>query len=354
MTGSGEASTAGTSSPLDDVRLIAWMTANIDGYEGPLTISRFAGGQSNPTYRLSTPGRDYVLRRKPSGLLAPGAHAVDREARVMRALGQQGFPVPHIHALCTDEAVIGGWFYVMDYIEGRVFWDARFESVPEAERPAYFDAMNDTIARLHRFDPAALGLCDFGKAGNYFQRQISRWSRQYAADADVAGRDDAMDALIEWLPGHMPTSDETRLIHGDYRADNMVFHPTEPRVLAVLDWELSTLGHPLADFVNHAMMYHLPPTILSGLEGSDLHALNLPGEDAYVAQYCARTGRTAIDDMDWLLAFSLFRLAAIYHGIRARALRGNASSAHALDLAAAYPMLAARALAHARSGASPP
>jgi len=345
---------ASASSPLDEARLAKWMAANIDGYEGPQTISRFAGGQSNPTYRLSTPARDYVLRRKPSGVLAPGAHAVDREARVMRALGQQGFPVPHIHALCTDEAIIGGWFYVMDFVEGRIFWDARFESVAAAERPAYFDAMNGTLARLHSFDPAELGLSDFGKPGNYFQRQISRWSRQYEADADIAGRDDAMGALIQWLPAHMPATDETCLIHGDYRADNMVFHPIEPRVVAVLDWELSTLGHPLADFVNHAMMYHLPPTILSGLEGTDLVALNLPSEDEYVAQYCARTGRTDIAEMAWLLAFALFRLAAIYHGIRARALRGNAASAHALELAAAYPMLAARALSHARTSANPP
>ena len=355
MTGSGDepAMSASTSS-LDEASLAAWMAANIDGYEGPLTVNRFAGGQSNPTYRLSTPKRDYVLRRKPSGVLAPGAHAFEREARVMRALGEPGFPGPHIHARCTVEAVIGGWFYVMDFVEGRIFWDARFENVAAGERPAYFAAMNATLARLHSFDPAELGLSDFGKAGNYFQRQISRWSRQYEADADLAGRDDAMDALIRWLSEYMPAADKTRLIHGDYRADNMVFHPTEPRVIAVLDWELSTLGHPLADFVNHAMMYHLPPTILSGLEGTDLLALNLPSEDAYVAQYCARTGRTEIANMEWLLAFALFRLAAIYHGIKARALRGNASSAHALELAAAYPMLAARALALARSSANPP
>lgn len=356
MTGEASASdrAANASSSLDEASLVAWMAANIDGYEGPLTVSRFAGGQSNPTYRLSTPGHDYVLRRKPSGVLAPGAHAVDREARVMRALGEQQFPVPHIHALCTDDSIIGGWFYIMDFVEGRVFWDARFESVAAVDRPAYFDAMNATLARLHSFDPAKLGLSDFGKAGNYFQRQIRRWSRQYEADAEVAGRDDAMDALIQWLPSHMPVTDETRLIHGDYRADNMVFHPTEPRVVAVLDWELSTLGHPLADFVNHAMVYHLPPTILSGLEGADLLALNLPHEDRYIAQYCAHTGRTGIAERECLLAFSLFRLAAIYHGIRARALRGNASSSHALELAAAYPMLAARALAHARSSSNPP
>ncbi|WP_240198227.1 phosphotransferase family protein [Novosphingobium sp. P6W] len=332
---------------MDEAKLSAWMSACVEGFRGPLAVNRLAGGQSNPTYRLTTPACDYVLRRKPLGDLASGAHAVDREARVMRALAEHGYPVPRIHALCTDESVIGSWFYVMDFVEGRVFWNSRFENVAADERPLYFDAMNSTLALLHSFDPAALGLSDFGKQGNYFQRQIGRWSRQYEADAPIAGRDAAMDHLLKWLPANIPLTDEVRLIHGDYRADNMVFHPTEPRVIAVLDWELSTLGNPLSDFVNHAMMYHLPGSILSGLEGTDLEALNLPSEAAYIGQYCKRTGRTQITGVNFLLAFALFRLAAIYHGIRARALRGNASSARALELAAAYPMLATRALAHA-------
>jgi aminoglycoside phosphotransferase (APT) family kinase protein len=279
------------------------------------------------------------MRRKPPGVTVPGAHAVDREARVISALGKAGFPVPRVYGLCTDEAVIGSWFYVMECVEGRVFWDSRFESVPAEERPAYFDAMNATMAQLHNFDPATLGLDDFGKKGNYFERQIARWSRQYTSD-EAAGRDANMDRLIEWLPANIPAGDESRIVHGDYRADNMVFHPTEPRVAAVLDWELSTLGHPLADFVNHIMMYRLPPEILSGLRGVDIAALNLMPEEDYIAAYCRRTGRDGIENIAFYRAFALFRLAAIYHGIKARALRGTAASAHAKELAAQYPLIA--------------
>jgi aminoglycoside phosphotransferase (APT) family kinase protein len=324
----------------DEAALTRWMQSHVEEFRGPLAVSQFKGGQSNPTYRLATPGRAYVLRRKPSGPVAPGAHAVDREARVMAALGREGFPVPRVYGLCTDEAVIGGWFYVMEFMDGRVFWNARFETVAPETRPAYFDAMNQTLARLHGFDPVQLGLRDFGKRGDYFERQLSRWSRQYRAD-EIAGRDEAMDRLIDWLPGRLPKSEESRLIHGDFRADNMVFHPSEPRVIAVLDWELSTLGHPLADFANHLMMYRLPPEVLSGLKGVDLKAESLPTEDEYVANYCARTERTSIDDLEVLIAFSLFRLAAIYHGIRARALRGNASSAHAESFSEQYRLLSA-------------
>ncbi|HEY4547080.1 MAG TPA: phosphotransferase [Pedomonas sp.] len=323
----------------DEAALADWMRANVDGFEGPLVVRQFKGGQSNPTYHVSTPGREYVLRRRPPGKIAAGAHAVDREARVMSALGADGFPVPHIFGLCMDETVIGTAFYVMEFVRGRVFWSAQFEPVPAQDRPLYFGEMNRLIADLHQRSPQQLGLEDFGKKGNYFARQIARWSRQYLTD-ESAGRDENMDRLIEWLPRHIPQDDETCVIHGDFRADNMVFHPTEPRVLAVLDWELSTLGHPLGDFVNHLMMYRLPPTILSGLKGVDLVSLNLPTEDAYLAAYCARTGRERIDNLDFLFAFTLFRLAAIYHGIRARALRGNASSAHALELASTYAQIA--------------
>ena len=323
----------------DEGALRAWLKEHVPEAEGSLTVRQFKGGQSNPTFRLDVPGRSFVMRRKPPGVTVPGAHAVDREARVIAALGKEGFPVPRIYGLCTDDAVIGSWFYVMECVEGRVFWNSRFETVAAEERVAYFDAMNATLAQLHNFDPVALGLDDFGKKGNYFERQIARWSRQYLND-EAAGRDVNMDRLIEWLPENIPAGDESRIVHGDYRADNMVFHPTEPRVAAVLDWELSTLGHPLADFVNHLMMYRLPPTILSGLRGADFAALKLMPEEEYIAAYCRRTGRDGIGHIGFYRAFALFRLAAIYHGIKARALRGTAASAHAEELAAQYPLLA--------------
>lgn len=326
----------------DEGALATWMRENVPEAEGPLDIRQFKGGQSNPTFRIDSAGRSFVMRRKPPGVTVPGAHAVDREARVIGALGKAGFPVPHVYALCTDDAVIGSWFYVMECVEGRVFWNSRFEDVAREDRPAYFDAMNQTIAALHSFDPAALGLDDFGKKGNYFERQVARWSRQYLSD-EIAGRDANMDRLIEWLPAHIPPGDESRIVHGDYRSDNMVFHATEPRVAAVLDWELSTLGHPLADFTNHLLMYRLPPAILSGLGGVDLAALNLVPEQDYIDAYCRRTGREGIDNIAFYRAFSLFRLAAIYHGIMARALRGTAASAHARELASHYPLLAGMA-----------
>ncbi|RME64885.1 MAG: phosphotransferase family protein, partial [Alphaproteobacteria bacterium] len=253
----------------DEKRLAEWMAAHVAGFEGPLEVAQFKGGQSNPTYKLSTPGKTYVLRRKPPGKLLKGAHAVEREARVLQALETVGFPVAHVHGLCTDDAVIGTWFYVMDYVAGRVVWDVTFPDVARAERPRYFDAMNETIAWLHRIDYQAVGLGDYGKPGNYFARQIGRWSKQYLEDRQ-AGRDPHMDRLIEWLPAHIPPGDETSIVHGDFRVDNMIFHPREPKVLAVLDWELSTLGHPLADFTYHLMMYRMPPLISAGLVGADL------------------------------------------------------------------------------------
>jgi aminoglycoside phosphotransferase (APT) family kinase protein len=323
----------------DEAALARWMRTHVDGFTGPLAVLQFEGGQSSPTYQLITPGARYVLRRKPPGPILKGAHAVDREARVIAALGPTGFPVPKVHGLCMDDGVIGTAFYVMDMVEGRIFRDATFPQVAREERPAYFDAMNEAIARLHRIDPVAIGLGDYGRPGNYYARQVARLSQQYLADTE-AGRLDDMDRLVEWLPANLPPDEEPRIVHGDFRAANMIFHPTEPRVLAVLDWELSTLGAPLADFGFHAMMYRMLPEILPGLARADLAALNIPSERDYVAAYCRRTGRAGIPRFEFYLAFSLFRYAALLHGIKARALRGTASSAHAHEMARHLPAAA--------------
>lgn len=332
----------------DVSRLRRFMEQEVAGFAGPLAVEQFKGGQSNPTYKLTTPGRSYVLRRKPPGKLLPGAHAVDREYRVIEALGRQGFPVAQAVALCLDEEVIGTAFYIMEMVEGRIFWDPTFPEIAREQRPAYFDAMNATIAALHGIDPEAAGLGDYGKPGNYFARQIGRWSKQYLGDEE-AGRVGSMDQLVEWLPQNIPADDgEARIIHGDYRCDNMIFDPAEPRVLAVLDWELSTLGHPLADFSYHLMMYRMPAGLSSGLAGLDLQALNIPSEEDYVAAYCARTGRSGIPDLDFYMAFNMFRLAAIIHGIKGRIVRGTAASAHADKMAESLEPLADLAWSQAR------
>jgi aminoglycoside phosphotransferase (APT) family kinase protein len=323
----------------DETRLAEWMRANVEGYAGPLTVRQFKGGQSNPTYQLLTPAASYVLRRKPPGRLLKGAHAVEREVQVLTALHSVEFPVPRVHALCTDDAVIGTWFYVMDHVAGRIFWDLTLADVDRAERPAYFDAMSATLAQLHSLDHVAIGLAEYGRPGNYLERQIARWSKQYLSDVE-AGRDSYMELLIEWLPAHLPPGDETRLVHGDFRLDNIIFHPSEPRVLAVLDWELSTLGHPLVDFAYHLMMYRMPPLVVPGLKGTDLAAFNIPTEAEYLAGYCRRAGRADIPHLDFYLAFNLFRFAAIAHGIRGRIARGTASSAHATRVADTVPLLA--------------
>ena len=291
---------------IDRDNLQAWLRSHVEGYIGPLVIEQFKGGQSNPTYKLRTPSMDYVLRRKPPGQLLPGAHAIDREFRVISALSRAGFPVARPVALCNDTQVIGTAFYVMQMVEGRIFWDTTLPGLTVTERPAYFDLMNATIAQLHSIDPAAIGLADYGKPGNYFARQIARWSRQYRED-DAAGRNPDMDRLSEWLPANIPAGDASSIVHGDFRADNLIFHPVEPKVLAVLDWELSTLGHPLADFTYHLMMYRLPASIIGGLKGQDLAALGIPSESAYVAAYCRRTNRTGIRDLNFYLAFNMFR-----------------------------------------------
>jgi aminoglycoside phosphotransferase (APT) family kinase protein len=324
----------------DERRLAEWMTAHVDGYQGPLTVSQFNGGQSNPTYMLTTPKRSYVLRRKPSGELLKGAHAVDREARVLSALRLRNFPVPAVHGLCTEDSVIGTWFYVMDMVEGRVFWDAKLPQVSREDRPRYFDAMNAALAQLHSVDYEAVGLSDYGRPGSYCRRQIARWSKQYIDDVD-AGRNPDLDRLIEWLPENIPDDgDEASLVHGDFRCDNIIFHSTEPRIVAVLDWELSTLGSPLSDFAYHAMMYRMPPHIVAGLVGTDLLACNIPSERDYVAAYCRRTNRDSIPAYDFYMAFNFFRMAAIFHGIKGRVIRGTASSAEARERVKVFPELA--------------
>lgn len=324
---------------LDLDRLAAWMSTNIEGFEGALEAIRFKDGQSNPTYKLRTPGRTYVLRRKPPGKIFAGAHAIEREYEVCKALHSAGFPVAHPLALCTDESIAGTNFYVMEMVEGRIFWDGRFPEVSTDDRPRYFDAMNDTIAALHRIDFRRIGLGDYGKTGNYFTRQLTRWAGQYREDRS-AGSNPHMDALIEWLSDNIPNEDESAIVHGDFRCDNMIFDPVEPRVIAVLDWELSTLGHPLADFTYHLMMYRMPAGLTVGLKDIDLAAFNIPGEHEYVASYCRRTGREGIANLDFHMTFNMFRVAAILHGIKGRMLRGNASSGHAAQMAANFEPMA--------------
>lgn len=318
----------------DLTQLDGYLAQHMPEYTGPLQVRQFKGGQSNPTYLLTTPRRRYVLRRKPPGALLASAHAVDREYRVLTALGRASdVPVPRTRLLCTDATVIGTWFYVMDFVPGRIFWDAALPEILPHHRARYFEAMVDALAAVHRVDLAAAGLLDFGKPAQYISRQIARWSRQYLED-EAAGRVDAMDRLIEWLPQHLPADEPGTLVHGDFRIDNLMFDPVEPVVLAILDWELSTLGHPLADFAYTVMMYRMPPMGVTGLLGRDLGALQLPSESQYVDMYCRRTGRSGIPDLDFYVAFNFFRLAGILHGIRGRVQRGTAASAQARQHAA--------------------
>jgi aminoglycoside phosphotransferase (APT) family kinase protein len=324
----------------DTARLASWLEANVEPLAGPLEVAQFKGGQSNPTYLLSAGEQRYVLRRKPPGKLLQSAHAVDREYRVIRALSGTEVPVARARALCEDDAVIGTAFYVMEYVTGRVFWDPALPGLEVAERSRVHDALNRVIAALHSVDPVAAGLADFGKTGEYIARQVARWSRQY--QASETEKIEAMDNLIGWLPGNIPAGDETRIVHGDYRIDNVIFDPIEPRIRAVIDWELSTLGHPLADFAYHCMVWRIPPGIFRGLAGLDFATLGVPGEREYVATYCRRTGRDGIAERDWeyYMAYNLFRIAAIAQGVMARALQGNASSAEALQTGRAARPLA--------------
>jgi aminoglycoside phosphotransferase (APT) family kinase protein len=334
----------------DDARLAQYLATQVPGFAGPLKVQQFKGGQSNPTYLLETPARKYVLRRKPPGKLLPSAHAVDREYRVMRALHAQGFPVPEPILLCTDESVTGTAFYVMGYAEGRVFWEPHMPDSRPAERAAVYAAMNATLAQLHTYDPGAIGLADFGRGENYVARQIDRWSKQYRASETERIED--MERLMEWLPRHVPPAGPTRVVHGDYRLDNMILAPDAPRVLAVIDWELSTLGDPLADFTYHLMQWHMPQSDAGAgtatLVGRDLAALGLPSLDDYVAAYASRTGLDPRPHLPTYLAYNFFRLAAILQGIVGRVRDGTATSENAPAKALLVAPLAAQAWSFAR------
>lgn len=313
---------------LDAARLERYLSTHVAGFASPLTIRQFKGGQSNPTYLLETPTRRYVLRRKPPGKLLPSAHAVDREYRVIRALHAQGFPVAEPLAFCSDESVAGTPFYVMDYVDGRVFWEPQMPGSNLAERAAVYDSMNATIARLHALEPAKIDLGDFGRGENYVARQVERWSKQYRASETE--KIDAMERLIDWLPKHIPHGGPVRLVHGDYRLDNLIVARDAPKVLAVLDWELSTLGDPLADFSYHLMAWHMPHSESAAgtatLVGQDLNALGIPSMSDYVDSYVARTGLDPRAHLSVYLAYNFFRIAAILQGIIGRVRDGTATS----------------------------
>ena len=317
----------------------SWMTTHIDDFAGPIQLEQFKGGQSNPTFKIITPQKSYVMRAKPgpAAKLLPSAHAIEREFQVMAALRKADMPVAEMLALCEDESVIGRAFFIMEFVDGRVLWDPALPGITPAGRAEIFDEMNCVIARLHQTDFAAIGLSEYGKAGNYFQRQIGRWTKQYRASETE--KIDAMDNLIDWLPQHIPPGEETTIVHGDYRLDNLIFHPHEPRVLAILDWELSTLGHPLADFAYHCMAWHVPPSAFRGVAGLPLAELGIPDFKTYVARYCERTGRAGIENFEYYLAYNLFRMAGILQGIMKRVVDGTAASEQAVAMGkAAKPM----------------
>lgn len=323
--------------------LQAYLADHLPGFKGPLNVEQFKGGQSNPTFKLLTPDASYAMRTKPGPVarLLPSAHAIEREFRVLHALGGTDVPVPKVHCLCEDESVIGRAFYVMEFVEGRVLWEQSLPGMTPAERAAIYDEMNRVIAALHSVDHVAIGLADFGRPGNYFARQISRWTKQYRASETE--RIPEMDQLIDWLPGNIPPGDETVIVHGDYRLDNLVFARDRARILAILDWELSTLGHPLADFSYHCMGFHIDPGQFRGIKGIDLRALGIPSEREYIDAYCRRTGRDGVQNWDFYLAYNMFRLAAILQGIKKRVVDGTAANQRAAESAE-------RVLPLARSG----
>ena len=332
----------------DVAALQSHLETRLPGFAGPLTVEQFKGGQSNPTYKLVTPTQAYVVRSKPGPVakLLPSAHAIEREFAVMGGLYGTDVPVPRMHLLCDDESIIGRAFYVMEFVEGRVLWEQSLPAFDNAGRAAIYDEMNRVIAALHSVDVKAVGLESYGKPGNYFERQIGRWTKQY--QASITQPIPEMDQLIDWLPAHMPASarDESQvsIVHGDYRLDNLMFHATEPRAIAVLDWELSTIGHPLADLSYHCMSWHVQPGPTLGIRGLDLAALGIPDEKSYVRRYCERTGRTDPDavmaDWNFYLAYNMFRLAGILQGIAKRVETGTASSAQAKQASAGARPLA--------------
>ncbi len=311
-----------------------YLRTELPAATGPLVIEALAGGQSNPTYRLRWGEHAYVLRKQPEGELLPSAHAVDREYRVMTALAGTDVPVPRTYCYCDDRSLVGTPFFVMEFAAGRQFWNPALPELPAAQRTALWDDINRVLAALHRVDYAAIGLADYGRPGNYFERQVARWTKQYRAAETLTI--DSMDRLIEWLPQHVLASEESAIVHGDFRIDNLIVHPTEPRVIAILDWELSTLGHPLADLSYHVMAWRLTQDQFRGMGGHDFRALGIPTEEEYVATYCRRTGRAAIDPVAWefCVAFSMFRLAAILQGIAKRAQLGNSADRNAAEVGA--------------------
>ena len=331
---------------LDEAKLSAWLEANVAGYQGPMKLTKFKGGQSNPTYKIEAPSGNYVLRRKPFGPLLPSAHAVDREYKVQAALQKAGWTVPPQYGLCTDDSVIGSWFYVMGMVDGRTIWDGAMPNDRPEYRRATYNAMIDTLAGLHSVDVDAAGLSDYGKPGNYFGRQVERWTKQYRlAETETM---DSMERLIAFLPASLPEQTRTSVVHGDYRIDNMIWAKDRPEVLAVLDWELSTLGDPLGDFSYVAMAWVTDNGGRSGVQDLDRKALGIPELEEVVERYCEKTGRTSVPDMNWYFAYNFFRLAGIMQGIKKRVIDGTASSAHAKAMSERVQPLVDRAAEFAR------
>ncbi|MDF7773830.1 phosphotransferase family protein [Sphingomonas sp. AOB5] len=332
-------------SDLDEAKLGDWLAANVAGFAGPITVAKFPGGQSNPTYRIDAASGSYVLRRKPFGPILPSAHAVEREYKLIAALYPTGFPVAKPYGLCEDDGVIGSAFYIMEMVEGRTLWDGSLPDMATAERTAHYNAIVDTLAALHSIDVEAVGLGDYGKPGNYFERQVGRWSKQYkASQTDELPE---MEKLIEWLPRTVPEQTRMSIVHGDFRIDNMIFDAAGPRVIAVLDWELSTLGDPLADFSYFLMSWVTQPEGRSGVMGLTGPETGIPTIEEIVARYCAATGRDGVPDLDWYFSYNLFRLAGIVQGIKKRMIDGNASSDQAAATVARMPGLVAAAWAFA-------